>query len=82
MKLTNFRHYHRTGTRPKDFRFHAVVDRTTGALWWKRTTACEVERSYAGNWFFVASGEFTPGFDVERMERSANAKLGDKRLTD
>jgi hypothetical protein len=75
VKITNFRCYERSGKSPLDWRFHAKVDVTEGALWWKRTSEREVQRTFAGDWFFFADGEPCPGLAVYYMERAANAKL-------
>ena len=75
MKLTNFRCYERSGTSALNYRFHAKVDVTTGVLWWKKTQECEIQRRFADFWFFVADGTYTPGFQAERLEKAANARL-------
>lgn len=80
MKLSNFRCYERSGKGPTTWRYHAKVDVTTGMMFWKRTIEREIARPYGGYWFFVADGEFTPGAQVENLERAANAQLGDKAL--
>lgn len=76
MKLSNFRDLVRTGNNALDWNFSATVDVTTGYLWWKKTRAEQICRSYVGNWFFVSNGEYTPDFLVERMERVYKVQKG------
>ena len=57
--------------------YYAKVDVTTKSFFpWnkKEITTMEIQREYAGSWFFVETGAFTPTFKVERLERSYIAK--------
>jgi hypothetical protein len=53
-----------------------VVTTTTGRLWWKKEHREKrmISRKYGENWFFVETGEFTPGHHVEALERAYTAK--------
>ena len=68
MKITNFK---KTGPRT------ATVDVTTGILWFKKTRTEKISLGHGEYWFFVETGEFTPGHDVEKLCRSYNAKLNE-----
>lgn len=53
----------------------AVIDITTGILWWKRTKTVEVVRELPmGYWFFLDTGNWCPGFEVEALERAYKIK--------
>jgi hypothetical protein len=74
MKITNFRSMVHTGTSPLNWEFSAVVDVTTGFLWWKKTKEREVSRKFCEFWFFTDNGKLTPTFAVEDMERGYKAR--------
>lgn len=69
MKISNFRNYERSGFSSLNYKYTATVDVTTGILWWKKTEAKKIAREYLTHWFFVDSGEFTPGQVVQALER-------------
>jgi hypothetical protein len=73
MKLSNFEIVKVAGGTftPEYF---AEVDVTTGMLWWKKTVRRQIHRKFADFWHFVDNGEFTPGFEAEKMERAAKAQ--------
>ena len=75
MKITNFRDMTRTGKNYADWVYTAIVDVTTGFLWWKTTRTEKVTRKYAGYWWFVSDGKYCPGSIVEELARSYEAKL-------
>lgn len=77
MKISNFRlivTHHGSWIGEKEY--HASVDVETGYLWWKKTEKLEIRRKYAGMWYFVETGIFTPGFEVENLARAWTAKTG------
>ena len=76
MKISNFRNYDRKGTTCLTYKYDAIVDVTTGFLWWKKTVVRRVHRKYASAWFFVDTGKFTQGYDVEALERSYRVNNG------
>lgn len=76
MKLDNFELTRTKGQDARDLEFFAVVDVTTGVLWWKKITRKEIWREYGGFWHFVETGEFTPGLQVEELARAWKAKTG------
>lgn len=78
MKLSNFKLTATKGTGPLDWEFFASVIVTTGVLWWKKERAKMIRRDYAGNWHFVDTGKFTPGFQAEDLARSWQAQTGQK----
>ena len=77
MKFSNFKLEARAGQSYSDYVFYASVDVTTGFLFWKKTERKNIYREYGKNWFFVESGKFTPGFQVEELARSWTAKTGE-----
>lgn len=81
--ISNFRDYEITGRGPLTWEYRAVVDVTTevpGKWFFSKlktvTVPKSVARQYAGSWFFVDSGEWTPGYEVEALERAYKAKNG------
>ena len=75
MKISNFRMIEVCGNSPLTWRFRASVDVTTGRFF-KRTKSRKIYRRYALDWYFVDSGEFTPGLQVGRLVRSFEARSG------
>lgn len=53
-----------------DKRLFAEVDVTEGLLWWKKTARRKIVKNYVGSWFFMDTGEFCPGYDVDNLERA------------
>ena len=74
MRISNFREYVITGKSALDQTHSALVDVTTGFLWWKKTQTEEISRFCGEGWFFTASGVYTPGYQVEELVRSYTAK--------
>ena len=72
MKISNFNLLNVTGTSPINWRFKASVDVTTRPFPYIKQITKEaiICKTYAGNWSFLDSGEFTPGVNVERLERA------------
>lgn len=69
MKLSNIRNFKRFGNDPRDWKFTADVDVTTGFLWWEKTSTKQVAREYACSWFFLDSGKYTPGRQMEVLAK-------------
>ena len=74
MKLSEFVLTHTKGKNALDLEYFADVSVTTGALWWKKTERRKIRREYAGSWHFVDTGEFTPSFQAEQLERAYAAR--------
>jgi hypothetical protein len=78
MILSNFTPTKITGKSALDYTYFADVSvtTTTGALWWKKTNVSRqtISREFLGYWFFVDTGEYTPGSQAENLERSFKAK--------
>jgi hypothetical protein len=66
-----------TGKTALDKVFHAAVDIETGMLWWKKTRTEQVQREYAGFWFFVTTGKWAPN-DVAALARAWTARTGEE----
>lgn len=74
MKISNFKHIETTGKNALSWRFIATVDVTTG-LFFKHTETVEVQREYGSTyWRFTSSGEHTPDFCIENLEKSYEMK--------
>ena len=72
MKVSNFRDYRESG----NFRFAAV-----DVKHWFRTKRRIVYRTAGSNvWSFMDTGEYTPGYEVERMERAQDARKEYEKL--
>jgi len=83
MILSEFVMTHTLGSRPIDLAYFAEVSVTTtsGAIWWKTSTVRrQIHREYAGHWYFVDNGEFTPESQAETLERAwvATDRLANK----
>ncbi len=76
MKLSNFQVVRVDGKTALDKKLHATVDVTSGALWWKRTVNRPIVREYAGLFRFSDTGELTPGFEAEELQRRYSAVTG------
>ena len=71
MKFSNFRALPPAGDGTK----YALVDMTTGALFWKRTREVQVFKGlYSAYWRFLGSGTFVPGYEVEDLEIAYRAQ--------
>ncbi len=64
MKLSNFKLTKITGESALYKIFHATIDIETGVLWWKKKVNVKIQREYGRRWFFVDTGEYTPGFNL------------------
>lgn len=76
MIVSDFQFEKAIGNTLHNKKFVATVEVTTGVLFWKKTVRRKVMREYCGVWFFVDNGEFTPGFQVEKLARSWSANTG------
>jgi len=78
MKISNFVPTHTFGREPLQRVQVALVDvtTTTGCLWWKkeRRVTRDIMKRLGQCWFFVDTGEWTPGFQVETLERAYKAQ--------
>ena len=78
MKLSNFCPTRTLGNSPLNTVYVALVDVTTetGHLWWKkrRRVTHDIMRKFGECWYFVDTGEYTPGFQVETLERAYRAQ--------
>lgn len=78
MKITNFRDLKHNGLPIHRRQYSATVDVETGTWWSKKIEPKEIVRKYAGCWFFIDTGEWTPTFEVEKLERAYRAKTGEE----
>ena len=78
MEISNFKLVDVIGKSPIDLKYKALVDVTTkkGLLRKKITEQKEVFKTYAGSWYFIDSGELTPGYQVENLVRKLVAEKG------
>lgn len=76
MKLSNFEVVRVEGKTALDKRLHAVVDVTTGFLWWKKTVRRPIVRRFTEPFRFVDTGEMPPDFQAEELERRHSAVTG------
>jgi len=81
VRYENFELIKTTGNSALDTVFFATVDVyvTTGHLFWKKEIKvgnAEICKKYGGNWFFVDSGEFAIGYEIDKLARSYTAKTG------
>jgi hypothetical protein len=74
MKLSEFVLTHTIGKSPADWEFFADVTVTSGFLWWKRTRRRQIHRKFSECWHFVDTGEFTPSWQAETLERAYRAQ--------
>jgi hypothetical protein len=80
MKITEFVLTETKGSSTFDLVYFAEVLVSTGFLWWKRAERRKIAREFGGYWYFVDTGEFTPGFQVETLARAYKAQLNLRRL--
>ena len=76
MTLSEFVLTDKTGSSALDWVFHAEVSVTTGMLWWKKTVRRKIRRKFCDPWFFVDTGNYTPGFQAEALARAYEAQHG------
>ncbi len=80
MKLSNFKIICEAKTSEYTKDIFAEVTVTTGFLFWKKTVVRRIMVSKPiGMWFFIDTGEATPLFEIEKLERAyeAQQKLND-----
>lgn len=76
MEISNFTMIKETGSDPLYRTSIAEVDVTTRRLFRKRTERRRICRvGVSAYWFFMDTGEFTPGVQVECLERAYRANL-------
>lgn len=78
MKISNFKLVDVIGGSPINLRYKATVDVTTknGLFLKKVTEQKEVFKTYAGHWYFIETGEYTPSDQVENLARKLEAEKG------
>lgn len=79
MKITNFRNYRKEGSGILFSKEYADVDVETRFLWFKKKQTKSISKTVV-SWFFVDTGEWTPGLIVEELEKSYHAKKGMENL--
>lgn len=57
-------------------RYTATIDVTTGFWIFKKINTRTIHRELGGNWFFMDTGRFTTGYEVQALERVFKAKQG------
>lgn len=71
--IDNFVFNERVGKSCLNYKYYGAVDvtTTTGSLWWKETTTVTMSicKEFIGYWFFIETGKFTPGLEVEHLVR-------------
>lgn len=74
VRITSIANFRRTGRNELDWMYWADAQVEIGAWFWKKSFTRKVCRKYADYWFFVDSGEMTPGFQMEQLARAAEAQ--------
>lgn len=76
MSISNFRLIKVIGIGPGTWKFKAVVDVTkrVGIFRKKVIVEREIYRAFAASWRFTDTGEITPGFEVEQLEKVLEAE--------
>lgn len=73
MKLTEFVLTEIVGSRPSEMEYFADVTVIEGLLF-KKYSRRKIHREFATHWHFVDSGEYTPGYQAEELERAFRAQ--------
>jgi len=78
MKLSNFKLIEVIGTSPITWKFRATVLCTTKKWFFSKpiSETKDIFKSYTGSWCFVETGEYTPNYDVQKLERIFTSKNG------
>jgi hypothetical protein len=83
MKISNFKIIKETGAYSSKM-YYAEVDVTTTKGFWLWKKCCTERRivcsHYGGAWFFIDTGEFTPGFEVDTLYRAERTRQSLHRL--
>ena len=80
MEISDFELLGSVGER-LDLVYLAEVTVATGWLFWRNSSRRRVFRELGGDWIFADTGEFCPGHQCSRLEKSWKAKeLFDKSL--
>lgn len=69
MKLSNFKMEKVKKRMGLPLEYFASVDVETGCLFWKKSTRRQIYSDSGLVWYFVDSGEFTPGQQAETLMR-------------
>ena len=78
MILSNFKFEKMEGNSALNKVYYASVDVETGMLWWKKKKREKIQRQFASYWFFVSTGQWTPGWEAEHLAKSWTAQTGDE----
>jgi hypothetical protein len=73
MKITNFRLTERTGRGELDRKFKGLVTVETG-IFFKKTKDRAIYKGFGRHWRFVDTGEYTPNFIVEKLQKRFEAE--------
>jgi hypothetical protein len=78
MKISNFKLVSVCGKNALNWRFKATVDVTDkmGFFSVKKTETKQIYKVFGSAWYFVDTGDFTPGKEVENLVRILEAKKG------
>ena len=80
MQLSNFVLIRTEGSSPSNYSFFAEVDVETGFLFWKKKERKQIAKDFAGQWAFVDTGQYTPGWQAQELARSYAFKTGNGYL--
>jgi len=79
MKISNFELTATTKNNVGSDVFHATIDIETGMLWWKKKRTVEIRRTLLfSTWFFVETGRWILGDEVNALARTWSAKTGEE----
>ena len=77
MDISNFKLTDVIGSGPLTWKYKGVVDVTTKRFLRKPVTVKrEIFKSFAGCWYFIDTGDFTPSSDIENLVRKLLAETG------
>jgi hypothetical protein len=78
MEISNFKLVDVIGHDALNLKYKAVVDVTTKKGFFRKpvTEQKEVFKTYAGRWYFIENGEYTPYIQVENLARKLEAEKG------
>jgi hypothetical protein len=78
MKLKNFELTKKIGKELFEMQYIAEVDVTTWPMLFPKTVRRKIYRKHGENWIFIDTGEYTPGFQAEKLEKSYLAQIVDR----
>jgi hypothetical protein len=74
MEISDFKMTRELGNSIATKAFVAEVTVTEGWGPWKKSRRVEIARDYGGAWFFLETGELTPAWRVEVLEKAASMR--------